>query len=187
LKMIIYCIWHDCTFLGTFCLLSHNLCFIISAFLITDFTGKVASCTGMRHLINGDRGLSLTNTVIKKGCSPTGFTTPLLTDYKELLLSAILLFAPSLLLHPFFLSVDLGTASRTTRFLYNYLECRMRGNSLLLTIFSILGLPWLTFAFCINDPVAIALPKNIIPEQTSFGHYHWPLWHCWPALSFFTP
>jgi hypothetical protein len=69
--------------------------------------------------------------------------------YKEWLFPSILLLTSSLLLHRFFLSIDIGTAHWTTLPLYNYLEQRTQGNSLLLTILSTFVLPWLTFAFCI--------------------------------------
>jgi hypothetical protein len=44
------------------------------------------------------------------------------SGYKTFIVSSILLLAPSLLLHHFFLSIDIVTASRTTRPLYNNLR-----------------------------------------------------------------
>jgi hypothetical protein len=52
----------------------------------------------------------------------------------------------------FFLSVSIRIVQRTSRPLYSDLEWWMHGYSFLLTILSIFALPWLTFAFCINDP-----------------------------------
>jgi hypothetical protein len=49
----------------------------------------------------------------------------------------------------FFLSIDIGIAPQTTQPLCNYLERRTQGNSFLLTVLFIIGLPWLTFAFYI--------------------------------------
>jgi hypothetical protein len=66
--------------------------------------------------------------------------------------SSILLYVSSLLLHHFFLYIDIGNVPRTTRSLYNDLKRRTQGSSLLLTILSIFVLPWLTFTFCITAP-----------------------------------
>jgi hypothetical protein len=46
----------------------------------------------------------------------------------------------------FFLSIEIDTAPRTARTLYNDLDRRTHGNHLLLTILPIFVLPWLTFA-----------------------------------------
>jgi hypothetical protein len=63
-----------------------------------------------------------------------------------------LFFAPSLLLHAFFLSIDIGTVLQTTRSLYNDHKQRTQGKSLLLTSLSIFALPWPTLTFCIIAP-----------------------------------
>jgi hypothetical protein len=78
--------------------------------------------------------------------------TPLLAA-KTHFYPSILYFASSLLLyHFFFLSTSIGTTPQTIRPLYNKLDRRTHGTSLLLTILSIFVLPWLTFAFCIIAP-----------------------------------
>jgi hypothetical protein len=50
----------------------------------------------------------------------------------------------------FFLSIDIGTASRATHFLFKDPKRRTQGDPLLLTILSIFALPWLTFVFQIS-------------------------------------
>jgi hypothetical protein len=56
----------------------------------------------------------------------------------------ILIFASSLPLHHFFLSIDIDSTPPTTRLLYNDLERQTQDSSLLLTILPIFSL---TFAF----------------------------------------
>jgi hypothetical protein len=61
----------------------------------------------------------------------------------------ILFFVSYLLLHHFFLSIDIGTAPRMTLPLYNDHEWRTQGNSLHLTILSIFFLTCLTLKLSI--------------------------------------
>jgi hypothetical protein len=61
-------------------------------------------------------------------------------------------FASSLLLQHFLLTINIGTAPRTTCHLWNDLTRQTQGNSLLLTILSIFVMPGLTFAFCTIAP-----------------------------------
>jgi hypothetical protein len=82
--------------------------------------------------------------------APSGFQ--ILYILQRTSFPSILFFTSSLLLHHFFLSIDISTASRTTRPLRNDLERRTHGSSLLLIVLPIFFLPWLTFAFCIIAP-----------------------------------
>jgi hypothetical protein len=59
------------------------------------------------------------------------------SGYKGSLSPSTPFFASSLLLLRFFLSIDIGTAPRATRPLYDELEQRRQGNSLFLTTLSI--------------------------------------------------
>jgi hypothetical protein len=53
-----------------------------------------------------------------------------LSGYKESLFPPILFSAYSLIIYPFFYSIDISTAPQTTRSLYSNHKRRMKGNSL---------------------------------------------------------
>jgi hypothetical protein len=62
--------------------------------------------------------------------------------FRQSFYSLLLLF-----LHHFFLSIDICNALRITRSLCNDICRRTQGNTILLTLWSIFILPWLTFTF----------------------------------------